>query len=50
MGRQLGSGGRDAREVTAGLLVLDLLLIEEAGEGDNVGVDLFAVAVFRHGD
>lgn len=30
----------DVREVTSGLLVLDLLLSQEASEGDNVGVDL----------
>lgn len=42
------------REVTGGLLVLGLLLSEEAGEGDDVGVDLFrfvhVVTVGRHCD
>lgn len=36
------------RKVTAGLLVLGLLLIEEPSQRHNVGVDLFAVAVVRH--
>lgn len=31
----------DVREVTSGLWMLGLLLSEEAGEGNNVSVDLF---------
>ena len=45
---------RDLREVSGGLLVLGLLLGEEASEGHNVSVDLLGlvhlVAVGRHGD
>ena len=36
------------RKVTAGLLVLDLLLVQEPRKSDNVGVDLFAIARVRH--
>lgn len=46
---------RDIREVSSGLGMLGLLLSEEAGKGNNVSADLFAlvlliVAVGRHGD
>jgi hypothetical protein len=43
--------GVDIREITSGLLVLCLLLSEEACEGDDVGVDLLHLgrfAVCRH--
>ncbi len=41
--------GEHSRKVTAGLGVLDLLFIEEPGQGDNVGVDLFRLSVGHDG-
>lgn len=46
-----GQRRANSRKVSRSLLVLDLLFIEEAGKGDNVGVDLFGLlAVLRHGE
>ncbi len=45
-------GGPNSRKITSCLLVLGLLLVEEAGKRDNVGVDLFGVLTVlccRHG-
>lgn len=48
MMRRNGKGGKggnrkeNIREITGCFSVLDLLFREEAGEGDDVGVDFFA--------